>query len=186
MMKTRGTNLPVTCMTRFTMRDFYELQRRSISSKNLKSVHLMTQWPPFLMKLKNETHCTEPQALDDIKYCVQYNVKPLRKILELKESVVCSAFQGIGNLKALKGGIRGTWRRQIHEEHRILSAQLPVIHFVLFHPALTTDQRRLSPVTVTASYPFSSFFTAPPLLPVHHGMNASHHCTWHRRSQVPA
>lgn len=60
------------------------------------------------------------QALDDIKHWSFNDIKLLRKIFDLLESMLRDPFQGIGKPEALKGDLRGYWSRRINDEHRIV------------------------------------------------------------------
>lgn len=60
------------------------------------------------------------QALDDMKHWSLNDVKLLRKIFDLLESILRDPFQGIGKPEALKGDLRGYWSRRINDEHRIV------------------------------------------------------------------
>jgi toxin YoeB len=62
------------------------------------------------------------QSFDDLKHWSETDVKLLRRILDLMESIVRDPFQGIGKPEALKGNLRGYWSRRINEEHRIVYA----------------------------------------------------------------
>lgn len=62
------------------------------------------------------------QAFDDMKYWSFNDVKLLRKIFDLFDSILRVPFQGLGKPEALKGELRGYWSRRINEEHRIVYA----------------------------------------------------------------
>lgn len=65
------------------------------------------------------------QALDDLRYWSQHDIKLLRKIFDLMESMLRDPFQGIGKPEALKGDLRGYWSRRINDEHRLVYSVTP-------------------------------------------------------------
>ena len=60
------------------------------------------------------------QAFDDLKYWSQIDLKLVKKIFELLESINQNPFAGIGKPEALKGDLRGYWSRRINDEHRLV------------------------------------------------------------------
>ena len=67
------------------------------------------------------------QALDDLKHWSLNDIKLLRKLIDLMESMLLDPFQGIGKPEALKGDLRGFWSRCINDEHRMY-IQLRLMH----------------------------------------------------------
>lgn len=61
-----------------------------------------------------------PQALQDLHFWSLNDVRLLRKIFDLMESMIRDPFGGIGKPEALKGDLSGFWSRRINEEHRIV------------------------------------------------------------------
>lgn len=70
----------------------------------------------------NQNHgiALKKQALDALKYWLQSDVKLIKKILELLESINQDPFKGLGKPKALKGNLKGYWSRRINDEHRLV------------------------------------------------------------------
>ena len=60
------------------------------------------------------------QAFDDLKYWCLNDVKLVKKIFELLESILRDPFIGIGKPEILKGDLKGYLSRRINEEHRIV------------------------------------------------------------------
>jgi toxin YoeB len=60
------------------------------------------------------------QAFDDLKYWSSIDLRLLKKIFELLESMLKDPFIGIGKPELLKGDLKGYWSRRINEEHRIV------------------------------------------------------------------
>lgn len=60
------------------------------------------------------------QALDDMKHWSFNDIKLLRKIFDLIDSVLRDPFQGIGKPEALKGDLKGFWSRRVNDEHRLV------------------------------------------------------------------
>ncbi len=71
------------------------------------------------MSLKHERYLKD-QALEDLKYWSLNNIKFLKKIFELLESIKRNPAEGIGKPEALKGDLKGYWSRRINDEHRIV------------------------------------------------------------------
>ncbi|HVF96532.1 MAG TPA: Txe/YoeB family addiction module toxin [Flavisolibacter sp.] len=61
-----------------------------------------------------------PQALEDFLFWSINDVRLLRKIFDLMESMLRDPFGGIGKPEALKGDLSGFWSRRINDEHRIV------------------------------------------------------------------
>ncbi|HEX8314399.1 MAG TPA: Txe/YoeB family addiction module toxin [Flavisolibacter sp.] len=60
------------------------------------------------------------QSLEDLKHWLLNDVRLLRKVFDLMESMLRDPFAGIGKPEALKGDLSGFWSRRINEEHRIV------------------------------------------------------------------
>ena len=60
------------------------------------------------------------QSLEDLKHWSLNDVRLLRKVFDLMESMLRDPFAGIGKPEALKGDLSGFWSRRINEEHRIV------------------------------------------------------------------
>lgn len=60
------------------------------------------------------------QALENLKFWAMNDVRLLRKIFDLMESMLRDPFAGIGKPEALKGDLSGYWSRRINDEHRIV------------------------------------------------------------------
>ena len=58
--------------------------------------------------------------MDDFLYWSKNDLKLLKKIIELLDSISNDAFNGIGKPEALKGDLRGYWSRRINDEHRLV------------------------------------------------------------------
>ena len=71
------------------------------------------------MGLKMRNIVLKQQALDNMKHWSLNDIKLLRKIFDLLESMLRDPFQGFGKPEALKGDLRGYRSRRMNDEHRI-------------------------------------------------------------------
>ena len=62
----------------------------------------------------------EPKAIEELGWWVTQELKTLRRIYSVIESIAKNPFEGIGKPEALKGNYSGYWSRRINEEHRIV------------------------------------------------------------------
>ena len=60
------------------------------------------------------------QALEDLHFWSQNDLKLLKKIFELLVSITKAPTEGIGKPEGLKGDLKGYWSRRINDEHRIV------------------------------------------------------------------
>ena len=60
------------------------------------------------------------QALEDLQFWAFNDIRLLRKVFELMDSMLRDPFAGIGKPEALKGDLSGYWSRRINDEHRIV------------------------------------------------------------------
>jgi toxin YoeB len=60
------------------------------------------------------------QALEDLQLWAFNDIRLLRKIFDLMDSMLRDPFAGIGKPEALKGDLSGYWSRRINDEHRIV------------------------------------------------------------------
>lgn len=61
-----------------------------------------------------------PQALDDLRWFIQRDVRTAKRIIKLIEDVRRAPFDGIGKPEPLKGDLSGWWSRRIDGEHRLV------------------------------------------------------------------
>ncbi|MBM4176823.1 MAG: Txe/YoeB family addiction module toxin [Ignavibacteria bacterium] len=60
------------------------------------------------------------QALEDLNYFAQNDVKLLTKIFTLIKETLRTPFEGIGKPEPLKHKLSGCWSRRINDEHRLV------------------------------------------------------------------
>jgi len=60
------------------------------------------------------------QALEDLEFWADSNVKQLKKVIALIAAISKSPFDGIGKPEPLKSNLQGFWSRRIDQEHRIV------------------------------------------------------------------
>ena len=58
-------------------------------------------------------------------------IKILKKIRELLESLLKDPYKGIGKPEALKYSLSGTWSRRINKEHRLVYEVIELKIFIL-------------------------------------------------------
>ena len=61
-----------------------------------------------------------PDAWQDLGWCIQNDMKQVKKIYALLENCVKTPFTGIGQQAPLKANYKGYWSRRINLEHRII------------------------------------------------------------------
>jgi len=61
-----------------------------------------------------------PKAWQDMGWWVQNDLKIVKKIYSLLESICKTPFAGIGQPEILKANYQGYWSRRINLEHRIV------------------------------------------------------------------
>lgn len=59
-------------------------------------------------------------AWSDISNLAKTDLKLIKKVLELVESIKVSPFDGIGKPELLKENLKGYWSRRINDEHRLI------------------------------------------------------------------
>jgi len=62
----------------------------------------------------------ESAASEDIVYWTQTDIKTLKKIIQLIESVDKTPFSGLGKPEPLKHGLKGFWSRRINDVDRLV------------------------------------------------------------------
>lgn len=62
----------------------------------------------------------EPGAVEELGWWVTHELKTVKRIYALLESISRTPFEGIGKPEALKGNYSGYWSRRITGEHRIV------------------------------------------------------------------
>ena len=61
-----------------------------------------------------------PKAWQDLGWWVQNDLKTVKKIYQVLESISKTPFDGIGQPEPLKANYSGYWSRRINLEHRIV------------------------------------------------------------------
>lgn len=61
-----------------------------------------------------------PNALNDLGWWINNDVKTVKKVYQLLENTCRSPFEGIGQPEPLKGNLSGYWSRRITQEHRMV------------------------------------------------------------------
>ena len=62
----------------------------------------------------------EKTAFDDIAFWAKTDIRMLKKIVQLLESIQQSPYEGIGKPEPLKHQLQGYWSRRIDSEHRLV------------------------------------------------------------------
>ena len=62
----------------------------------------------------------EPAAVEELGWWVSQELKTVKRIYALLDSILKTPFEGIGKPEALKSNYSGYWSRRITEEHRIV------------------------------------------------------------------
>jgi toxin YoeB len=60
------------------------------------------------------------RSWEDFKWLMKNDIKLLKKLVEVIDSIKINPFEGIGKPELLKGNYKGLWSRRINDEHRIL------------------------------------------------------------------
>ncbi len=60
------------------------------------------------------------KAWEDLGWWMKEDLKTVRKIYTLLESISKNPFEGIGKPEPLKGNYSGYWSRRINAEHRLV------------------------------------------------------------------
>ena len=60
------------------------------------------------------------KALEDFGWWVKNDLKKVKRIYELLDSIASTPFDGIGKPEALKGNLSGYWSRRITDEYGIV------------------------------------------------------------------
>lgn len=62
----------------------------------------------------------ENAASEGLFYWAAYNLKMLKRIIQLIENIRKTPFTGIGKPEPLKHQLKGFWSRRINDEHRLI------------------------------------------------------------------
>lgn len=61
-----------------------------------------------------------PIAWEQIMALSKNDLKLIKKVLELVDSIKSNPFEGIGKPELLKENLKGLWSRRINDEHRLI------------------------------------------------------------------
>jgi toxin YoeB len=77
-----------------------------------------------------------PNAWDNLGWWIKNDLKTMKKIYSLLESISKTPFEGIGQPEPLKANYSGYWSRRINLEHRIIykvENDKIIVHSLLGH-----------------------------------------------------